>query len=166
MPPQVSQVQSTAGGRFTWYTRLAALADAPAREAVEHDVARDVEVDREVEGPAVEHPVELLRLVHGAREAVEHETVAERTTGREALLDDADHDLVGDELAAVHVALGFEPERGALLRLGAEELARREMGNAEVVAQARRLGSLPCPLLTEQHEARKRQGSAQLRNPS
>ena len=145
---------------------LAVLAHAPAREPVEHDVARHVEVDREVERPTVEHPVELLRLVHRAREAVEHEAVAERAAGREALLDDADHDLVGDELAAVHVALGLEPERGALRRLGAEELARREMGDAEVLAEARRLGALAGTLLAEQHEARQRQGSAQLRNPS
>ncbi len=91
---------------------LAVLADAPAGQTVEHDLPRDIEVDREVEGAAVEDAVELLGLGQRARETVEHEAVVERAAGREALLDHADHDLVGDELAAVHVALGFEPERG------------------------------------------------------
>ena len=55
-------------------------------------------------GCAVEDPVELLGLRQRAREAVEHEAVLERAAACEALLDDADDDLVGHELAAVHVA--------------------------------------------------------------
>ena len=92
---------------------LAALAHPPAGEPVEHDLARHVDVDRDVERVAVEHPVELLGLLQRAREPVEHEAVVERAARREALLDDADDDLVGDELARVHVPLGLEPERGA-----------------------------------------------------
>ena len=145
---------------------LAALAHAPAGEPVEHDVAGHVEVDREVERATVENAVELLRLMQRARESVEDEAVAERAAGREALLDHADHDLVGNELAAVHVALGLEPERGALLRLRAEELSRGEMGDAEVLAEARRLSPFAGALLAEQNQARLRRGRAQLRNPS
>ena len=40
--------------------------------------------------------------MHRAREAVEYEAVVERATGREALLDDADHDFVGNEITLVH----------------------------------------------------------------
>ena len=78
---------SFVGGMFTWYTRLAVLAHPPAGQAVEHDLARHVEVDREVERAAVEHAVELLGLVQRAGEAVEHEAVLQRAAGREALLD-------------------------------------------------------------------------------
>ena len=99
---------------------LAALAHPPAGQPIEHDRPRHVEIDGEVERPPVEHAVELLGLVQRPRETVEHEAGVERAAGREALLDHADHDLVGDELAAVHVALRFESERGTRRRLGAK----------------------------------------------
>ena len=50
-------------------------------------------------GWSVEDLLELLGLHQRAREAVEDEAVLERTAGGEVLVDDADHDLVGDELA-------------------------------------------------------------------
>ena len=162
----MSQVQSDVGRQVHVVHPLAVRTDAPAREPVEHDVARDVEVDREIERATVEDAAELLRLVQRARKSVEDEAVAERAAGREALLDDADHDLVGDELAAVHVALGLEPERGSLRCLGAEELARGQMGDAEVLAEARRLSAFTGTLLAEQNKARLPEARAQLRNPS
>ena len=145
---------------------LAALAHAPAGEPVEHDVTRHVEIDGQVERVAHDHPVELLGLVQGPRKPVEDESVAERAARREALLDHADHDLVGHELAAVHEALRLEAERGSLRRLGAEDLARREMGHPVVVAETRGLSPLTGTLLAEQHQARQRPSPGQLRNPS
>ena len=150
---------------FTWYTCAAVLAHPPAGDAVEHDLAWDVEVDHEVERVAVEDPLELLGLGQRAREAVEHEAVARADRRRRALLDDADHDLVGDELAGVHVALGLEPERGALRDRGAEHVARREVRDAVVLGEPRGLRALSGTLLAEQHEARPRSRSCSGQEP-
>ncbi len=144
---------------------LAVLAHAPAGQAVEHDLARHVEVDHEIEVVVAHQPVELARLAHRAREAVEHEPVVERAARREALLHDPDDDVVGYELAAVHVALGLEPERRSERRLGPEDVAGRQMRDAVPLPQTLGLGSLAGPLLPEQHEPRL-PVPAQLRNPS
>ena len=104
-------------------------------------------------GRAGDHPVELARLVQRAREPVEHEAAAERTARDHALLDDADDDLVGHELARVHVALRLEPERGSLRGLRAEHVAGRDVDHAEVIRQTGRLRALPGTLPPEQHES-------------
>ncbi len=88
-----------------------------------------------------------------AREAVEDEAVAERTAGDDALLDDTHDDLVGDEIARIHVALGLEAERGPLRGLGAEHVAGRDMDHPVVVRQTGRLGALTGTLSPEQHES-------------
>ena len=145
---------------------LTVVADAPARDSVEDDLAWDLEVDGEIEGRRTEHAIELTRLGHGAREPVEHEAVAERPAGHDALLEDAHHDLVGDELALVHVPLCLEPKRGTEPRLRAEDLAGRQVHDGVVIGEPAGLGSLAGTLLAEQHEARRRPPHAQLRNPS
>ncbi len=132
---------------------LTALADAPARDAIEHDLARDVEIDDEMERRSRDHTVELARLMQRAREAVEHEAVAERTARDHALFDHADDDLVGDEIARVHVALRLEPERGSLRGLRSEHVSGRDMNHAEVFRQTGRLSALPGTLSPEQHES-------------
>ena len=132
---------------------MAALAHAPTGDAIEHDVGRHLEIDREIERRTRQHPIELARLVQRARETVEHEPAAERTARRGALFDHADHDLVGNELARVHVALGLETERRALGGLRAEHVAGRHMRDAIVLGQAHALRSLAGALLPEQHES-------------
>ena len=145
---------------------VAVLADPPPGQPVEDDLARHVEVDHEVERIAVEHAVELLGLMHRAREAVEYEAVVERATGREALLDDADHDVVGNEFALVHEALGLEPECSALRGLLAEHVAGRQVRDAVMLRETRSLRPLAGTLLAEQHQLRLRIEVAQDRNPS
>ena len=76
---------------------------------------------------------------------------------------DVAHFSTGDlfrELARLETVCGAHGGHGA------EEITGGKVGNAEVIAQARRLRSLPRSLLAEQHEARQRQGTGQLRNPS
>ena len=60
--------------------------------------------------------------------------------GGEVLVDDADDDLVGHELAGVDVALHLEPDRRALRDRGAEHVAGGEVLDAVV----RRRGSAAC----------------------
>ena len=131
---------------------LAVLADAPARDAIEHDLAGDVEVDHEMQWGTGDDPVELPGLVQRARETVEDEAAAERTARHHRLLDDADDDLVGNELARVHETLRLETERGSLRGLRTEHVARGDMDHAEVVRETGRLRALTGTLPPEQHE--------------
>ena len=100
--------------------RAAALAHPPAGDAVEHDLGGHVEVDDDVERFAVEQLLELLGLVQVPGEAVEHEAVLELPALGELLLDHPEDDVVGDQLAGVHVAAAaFEPDGRALLSAAA-----------------------------------------------
>jgi hypothetical protein len=56
--------------------------------------------------------------------------------------DQVDDQLVGDELARVHVALGREAELAALLLGRTEDVAGRDVRQAEVVLQPSGLGAL------------------------
>jgi hypothetical protein len=122
---------------------LAVLADASSGDAVDHDVARHFEVDRDVERGAPEHTIQLARLDKRAREPVEHEPVAQRPTGDDAFLDDSDDDLVGHELPASMNRLASRPNAVPARGLRAEQVAGREVREAEVVSEARWLGC-PC----------------------
>ena len=53
---------------------------------------------------------------------------------REAVLDETDDDVVGDELTLVHHGLGSQTERGARLDGGTKHVARGDLGNTELFA--------------------------------
>ena len=59
----------------------------------------------------------------GPRHAVEDEALR-AVGGGQALGDDADDDIVGDERAGIDVALGLEAHAGAGLHGGAQHIAR------------------------------------------
>ena len=82
-----------------------------------------------------------LGLRNGAREAVEEEA-ARAIGGLDALLHEADDDLVGDELAAIHDLLGREPERRAGLDRGAQHVAGGDLRDAVALRDERGLGAL------------------------
>src|SRR5205823_3922474 len=113
-----------------------------------------VEVDDDVERTAVEDAFELLGLRQVAREAVEYEPVGQRPARRQALFDHADHYVVGDELTRVHVALRLEPERGARLRLRAEQITGGHVREPVMLGETLRLRPLAGTLLAEQDETR------------
>ena len=100
----------------------------------------DLQFDRGIERQALagQHLVERLGLLHGARKAVEDETVL-RVGLVDAVIDDADHDLVGDERAGLHHRLGLQPDRRLRLDGGAQHVAGRELRNAVLLGEPRRL---------------------------
>ena len=53
-----------------------------------------------------------------------------------------DRDRVGHELAALHVAPGLEADRRAVVDGGPEQVAGRDVGEAESRREDRRLGAL------------------------
>ena len=89
----------------------------------------------------LERLVERLGLDDGAREAVEQEAVA-RVVLLEALDDDPDDHVVGHELAGVHEALGLGAQRAAVLDGQAQDVAGRDVREAELVADALGLRAL------------------------
>ena len=94
--------------------------------------------------------LERLGLAARAREAVEDEAV--RGLRRVELLQDHVADqLVRHQVAAVHVLLGLGPELGAVLHGGAQDVARRVVGQVEVVDEALGLGSLAGAGRSEQY---------------
>src|SRR6478672_6280842 len=92
----------------------------------EHRPVRDLEVEDDVELAAelAQEPVERLRLGHRAREAVEDEA-ADRVAAREPVADQADHQVVRGEVAAVVDHLQLPAEIGGQLLHLADHVARR-----------------------------------------
>src|SRR5690606_9071473 len=101
------------------------LAGAPAGKALDQAVQVDVHQDGGVQrlAEADQHLVQGLRLRDVAREAVHDEAVL-RVRALEALADDAEHDLVGDQLAGVKRGLGLP----AQARAGGQRLAQQVAG--------------------------------------
>src|SRR3954462_5415259 len=90
---------------------VAVRAHAPAGEALDDVVLGHVDEQRGGQTPVdlLQRLVERLGLRGRAREAVEEEAVGGVLLG-EAVEDDADDHVVGDEVAAIHVLLGLLAE--------------------------------------------------------
>ena len=73
-----------------------------------------------------------IGLAEGAREAVEH-VARLAVVLLQAVLDQADDDVVGHEAAGIHDLLGLEAQRGARLHRGAQHVAGRDLRNAELL---------------------------------
>ena len=121
--------------------RPAGDADAAVGDALDDDVLGHVEVDHGVDRVAARDVLELAGLGHGPGEAVED--VARLRVGlAEPLLDDAEHDLVGHQLAAVHDGLGPLPELGTGPHRGAQHVTGRDVGYVVAHRQPLGLGAL------------------------
>ena len=70
----------------------------------------------------------------------------------DALGDDRDDDLVGDQLAGVHDGLGALADLGAGRDRGAQHVAGRELRNAVLLDQTLGLGALARPRRPEQDQ--------------
>src|SRR6266571_3121778 len=82
-----------------------------------------------------------LRLRNGARKAVE-QIAARAVQVLQALLDEADDDVVGHELPGVHHFLSGDAERGAGLHRGAQHVSGGDLRNAELLPDERGLRAL------------------------
>ena len=121
-----------------WHTGHSSRVDS----RVDHLLRRRREFSTRVErrARAGEHRVERLGLRHRARKAVEDEP-ARSVRLSQPLLDDADHDVVGHQQPGVHPLLrAVEPERRPVLHRLAQDLAGRDLRDAEASRASRR----PC----------------------
>ena len=103
-------------------------------------------------------------LLDGARKAVEE--IALGAIGLlHPLLDQRDHQLVGHQLAAIHVRLRLASELGAGADLGAQHVAGGDLRDAVTLGQKLRLGSLAGPGQSKQDESHRRFPIATVRMP-
>src|SRR3954451_11939149 len=128
-------------------------AHAAAAEAPNHLLVGNVHEDRrrQLAAQLAELRAERLGLRDGAGESVEDEPVGRLVAGH-ALRDDADHHLIGNEVAPIHVPLGLGAELGALTNGGPEDVAGRVVGEAEVLLQPLALRPLSGAGRTQKHE--------------
>mmetsp|Transcript_7448 Transcript_7448/g.22970 ORF Transcript_7448/g.22970 Transcript_7448/m.22970 type:complete len:261 (+) Transcript_7448:97-879(+) len=77
----------------------------PAAGALHHDGVRNFQQEKEIRDEL--HVLEGVALLLGARHAVQQPPVLLRLRGLHLGLADADDELVGDEVAALHERLGF-----------------------------------------------------------
>ena len=85
-----------------------------------------------------EHLVERLRLGHRAREPIEDEAPA-AVHLRDTIVDDAEDDVVRDELTRGHLCFCLHPDFGFVRDCRAEHVAGRELGNVELLDDLGRL---------------------------
>src|SRR5918995_385927 len=139
---------------------LAVLDLGPPQHALDAHAVVELEAEDDREGPpdVREHPVERLRLRRCATETVENEAVF-RVVLPEPLPDQLDHQVVWDELAALHDRL----YAAAKLRLPCDRVAKdlpgRDVRNPVLGLDPLRLGSLPRPLRTEEEHVHFRKPS-------
>ena len=102
---------------------------AAGQQAIDQLRLGHIECQHQIERHAAlgQHAVERFGLGDGPRKTIE-QAAASAVLFRKAITDDADHDLIGHELAGVHVAGRFAAELGAGLVGFAQHLAGREMG--------------------------------------
>jgi len=113
----------------------------------------DSQLDRRVEFEAVtlQHRVERLGLGDRARESIENET-ALRIGFTDAVLDDPDDDVVGDQRAGLHHRLGLQADRRSRLDRGAQHIAGRELRDTVFPHQPRRLSAFSGAWRPEQYQ--------------
>src|SRR5262249_47862601 len=136
--------------------RLAArlrLRDA-AGDALLQDGAVHLEFDHRVERKAflLEHAVERYGLRDGARETVQDESLS--GIGLLDTVGDDRHDhIIGHQLTALHHVLGAQPDRGAGLDRGTQQVAGRKLHDAMFLNETLRLRALPRPRRAEQDQS-------------
>jgi hypothetical protein len=115
----------------------------PGGHAVDQDVLVHVEQEDVVQAVAAlgQGAVHHFRLGGGAREAVEDRPVLGLGL-RELALDQVENDGVGDELPLVVELLGLLAEGRTVLHRGAQDVARRDLGEPQTLRQDLALGPL------------------------
>src|SRR3989338_1561466 len=127
---------------------VASRAGEAAAQALEELVLRDREVDHEVDA---REGCQSFGLRERAGEAVEDEALAAIVPG-DALLEDAEREVVGDQVARVDEGLHLAAERAPRGHGGAEEVARADGRDAESCGEPRGLRALARALRAEEDE--------------
>src|SRR5512139_2699297 len=134
-----------------------ALAAARAGEAAGDPVDQRILVDGdlddmvELHAPAVEQPLERRGLGSGAGKTVEDEA-ALHVRLLESVGEDADDDLVRNEIPGIHYGLGLESDLGLGGDRCAKHISGRELHHPPIGFEPARLGPLSCPRRPKQYD--------------
>ena len=128
----------------------AALLTRARLEPRRRDLVGHAQQDHRVERLAdlVEHRVERLGLRERAREPVEDE----RVLVGQPLADEVDHEVVGDEVAALEDRANLAAELGAVRDRGAQDVAGRDVRRVVRARDPLRLRALPRPLRAQDQD--------------
>jgi hypothetical protein len=96
---------------------------------------------------------ERLGLLRRAWEAVEEVALLVHLGRIEGVLDDTEHDVVGHQLAVLHVRPGEAAELGVHPHVAAQRGAGREVHQAELSREVSALRTLPRSWATDDDEA-------------
>ena len=131
------------------------LADPAPGQALDEVLRRHVDEQGGVNALALpgEERVERCSLDRGPGKAVEDRPAA-GVGACETLLEHPDGHGVGDQLAGVHVRLGFEADRRGVANRGTEEVAGRDVRDPQPFAEDDRLRALAGPRRPEQDDER------------
>mmetsp|Transcript_9656 Transcript_9656/g.26248 ORF Transcript_9656/g.26248 Transcript_9656/m.26248 type:complete len:260 (+) Transcript_9656:1-780(+) len=159
LPPHQRLARHVVDARHLGRRKLLVIG-APARRV--HPTTRDPLHQHRVWHRKVEHRVDrlpprghhlrqLLRLRHGPREPVQHE--ARPALGRLRRLRDQPHDnLVRHQRPALHRPFRLQPQRRLRRHRRAQHVARRQVAQAVVRLDHRRLRSLAAPRRPDQDQ--------------
>ena len=153
VPKRKTSRSNTRHRRSQWKAKLPQINKVVRNGRVEFVIPHRADDEGQYNGRQV------VDLCHRARVTVEKE--ARRSV---RLVESVAHhgvgDRVGNVLAGVHEALGLAAQRGAALDVGAEDVARRDVRNAQALGHSERLGSLARTRRAHEDDAHQR------RNPS
>src|ERR1041385_3508597 len=129
----------------------------PPRHPADQHLRRHLDEDHVVHPPIhrLQHLVQRGGLGHRAREAVE-EDAALGVGLVEAALDHLQRRVVRHQVAALQILVHLLAQRGLRLDLGAEQVPRRDLRDAEVLRQERGLRTLAAPGRAEQGHVQRR----------
>ena len=102
-----------------------------------------------------EHPLESLGLRHSTNDTVENDAARHLRT-LERLLHDGEDDIVGNQLAAIHVSLSGLPRLGAFPHGGPQHISGCNLRNPEAPRNRLGLRSLPGARRSEQDDDQER----------
>ena len=132
--------------------RAAHRADAAAEDAGEHHVGRHFDLDRGLERLVTQDRGEPVGLLDGAGEPVHEEPAAGDLGMPDAVLDHLQHHVVGHELPVVDERLHLEAQRACLGHLPPQDLAGRDVVDAQVGGDAMAHRALARALSAEDHQ--------------
>ena len=118
----------------------ASLADTASGHTGDDGVVGHLDIEDRVDLHA--HGVQSLGLGDGPGEAVQDEAVLAVILSQ-PLFDDADEDLIGHQLAALHVGFGLQAHLRAAPQRFAQHVPRGNGGDVVVLADDLRLGAFP-----------------------
>ena len=116
---------------------LGVVRPTPTELPLHQHVLRDLQRDHRVEivEDGGQHLSQCIGLGNRAREAVQDEALG-GVFLKQSVPHHADGDLVTDQLARVHIALGRQPERRLPAQVGPEEIPGRDVRHVEPLGQS------------------------------